>query len=63
VPTTQWDFAKMLVNQPLTNWFVIEKLAGFVREPDVYPQRGARGNVLLKNVFQTDTGKLKGDLP
>jgi len=53
----------MLVNQPLTNWFVIEKLAGFVREPDVYPQRGARGDVLLKNVLQTNTGKLKGDRP
>jgi len=59
----QWDFAKMLVNQPLTNWFVIEKLAGFVWEPDAYPQRGTRGDVLLKNVLQTNTGKMKGDRP
>lgn len=53
----QWAYARMLLSQPLSNWFVVEKLPAFVWEPDAYPNRGARGDVLLKNVLQNSPYK------
>lgn len=48
----QWEYARGLVNRPLTESFGVEKLDNFVWDPDPYPHRGVRGDVLLKDVLK-----------
>lgn len=45
----QWAFARELVSHPLEESFGVERLEHFVWEPDPYPHRGLRGDVLLKD--------------
>jgi formylmethanofuran dehydrogenase subunit E len=45
----QWDFARKVLNTPPEQLFTVEKVPDFVWEPDEYPNRGIRGDILLKN--------------
>jgi len=52
-----WDFAKNLINRPLGESFIVEKIDGFVWEPDSYIHRGSRGDIINKNIMRTDLNK------
>ncbi len=45
----QWEFAHKVLNTPPEQIFSVQKLTNFKWEPDEYPHRGVRGDVLFKN--------------
>ena len=46
----QWDYARALLQKPLSESFDMEMLEGFSWEPDPYPHIGTRGDIANKNV-------------
>jgi len=47
----QWDYARNLLNCPLTESFVVEELKNFHWQADKYEHHGVRGYVVNKNYF------------
>lgn len=47
--TRQWQFAQDLLQRPLSDSFETRRLQGFVWEPDAYPNRGPRGDIVNRN--------------
>jgi formylmethanofuran dehydrogenase subunit E len=47
----QWDYARNLLNRPLTESFVTEELKDFHWQADKYEHLGARGDVVNKNFY------------
>jgi len=45
-----WDFAKNLINKPLSESFVVENINNFVWKPDNYIYQGKRSDIINKNV-------------
>ncbi len=45
----QWAFARGLLQRPLTESFTIRRLPEFVWTPDVYSQRGRRGDIINRD--------------
>jgi formylmethanofuran dehydrogenase subunit E len=46
----EWDYARHLLQRPLSESFAVETLKSFSWEPDPYPNRSGRGDVINKNV-------------
>ena len=46
----QWEFARQLLQHPLTDSFTITPLPQFVWQPDSYEHLGTRGDIVNKNV-------------
>jgi len=47
--TEQWRYAKGLLQHPLEESFVVQRLEGYAWEPDAYEHLGRRGDVLNKD--------------
>lgn len=46
----EWDYARGLLQKPLSESFQVETPKSFSWEPDPYPNRSSRGDVINKNV-------------
>ncbi len=47
----EWDYARNLLQHPLTESFTVTPLANFTWQPDAYEHLGKRGDIINKNVL------------
>jgi hypothetical protein len=56
----QWEYARTLMQRPLTESFIVERMPTFEWKPDVYEHQGKRGDIVSKNVLRETT---QGETP
>ena len=48
----EWDYARNLLQHPLTESFTVTPLANFTWQPDAYEHLGTRGDIINKNILK-----------
>ena len=48
----EWDYARNLLQRPLTESFTVMPLANFTWQPDAYEHLGKRGDIINKNALE-----------
>lgn len=48
----EWDYARALLQHPLTESFTVTPLANFTWQPDAYEHLGKRGDIINKNALE-----------
>lgn len=53
--TLQWEYARTLMQRPLADSFIVDRMPAFEWNPDDYEHQGKRGDIVNKNVLREST--------